>query len=353
MTQKVSKNKSPFKFFLVIIIIIMFLTVIVDLSSNEKNLNIPGNAGILDLSTCDNYLVALTNDNRVHLWDWQVLSGEPVKSGAASTPAVVLDSEQIVQYEPDAYNALVIKKIDTNNKVVEYPLNPDYRLIHISAARDRSILAALLAHTSNTNDDASNVYQLVTIRPATEQYRSIINIGSDTSDYRLKQCTISDDGRWGVVLGARQDQGVIIVIDILQKHIVREIEPPGVKLFDHAVFEPAGNWFFAGGDDLVLYKIQTDSGKIISSFPVDDEILSTSSQTAFRDIVVSPDGKKVAAITTTYKGGVWDCATGKNIIKSIFLEKIAATVAFSPDSSLLAIGPLQAGGQISIIRLQK
>ena len=353
MTQKVSKNKSPFKFFLVIIIIIMFLTVIVDLSSNEKNLNIPGNAGILDLSTCDNYLVALTKDNHVHLWDWMELPDAPDKSGAASTPAVVLDSEQIVQYEPDAYNALVIKKIDTNNKVAEYPLSPDYRLIHISAARDHSILAALLAHTSNTNDDASNVYQLVTIRPVTEQYRSIINIGSDTSDYRLKQCTISDDGRWGIVLGARQDQGVIIVIDILQKHIVQEIVIPETTVIDHAVFKPEGNWFFAGGDDLVLYKIQTDTGEIIRRIPVDENITGAASQTAFRDIAVSPDGKMVAAITTTYKGGVWDCTSGANIIKSIFKKEVATTICFSPDSRLLAIGPLQDGGHISIIRLQK
>ena len=344
-------KKSPFKFFLVIIIIIMLITVLVDISSNEQQLNIPGNAGILHLSTCQNYLVAFTKDNHVHLWDWNDLPGDPLQSSVSAYPAVVLDSDKILIYEPKDHNSLVIRKNATHDTVTEFPLSSSYHLTHIAATRNRSMLAVLLENTSNKGDNASNVYQLVTIHPVTEQYQPIINIGGETAGYQLNQCAVSDDRKWVIILGARQDEGVIIVIDISQKKIVREIDIPGVKIFDHAAFEPEGAWFFAGGDDLVLYQIQTDSGQILSRIPTDEEKETIVSTIAFFDIDVSPDGKAVAAITTTRKGGVWDCASGKKFIKSIAGSKISSTVAFSPDSRLLAVGPLQAGGQISIFRL--
>ena len=346
-------KKSPFKFFLIIIIVIMVITVIVDLLSNEQALSIPGNVGILDLSSCQNYLAALTKDNQVYLWDWKALSGDPDKRGICVYPAVILDPERIMYYDSDTNNALMVKHLATDDNLAEFPLSSDCRLIHIGATRDRNILAVLLKHISKNNDDLSNVYQLATIHPETNRYRTIVNIGSEAMDYQLYFCTISDNGEWGIMLGSRQGQGVITVIDVAQRKIAREINIPGVKLFDHADFEPAGAWFFAGGNNMVLYQIQTDTGQIISHIPVDDNFVGAASRTAFRDIAVSPDGKMVAALTTTYKGGVWDCVSGENLSKSIFLKKVAATVAFSPDSRLLATGPLQDGGQISIIRLPK
>ncbi len=347
------KNKSPFIFFLIIIIIIMIITVVVDLAKNEQLLNIPGNAGILDLSTCQNYLAALTKDNHVYLWDWNVLPGDPVKNGVTSrrAMAIVIGLDRIVQYKPEPYNTLTIQNIDTDDKKVDFPLGFRYRLNHIAATQDRSILTALLSRTSKSDGNETTVYQLVTIDPQKEQYHSIINIGTDSADYQLNHCAISDDGKWGIILGAKDNQGVIILINVSQKQIVRETVYSEVKLFSRAAFAPKGNnWFFAGGDNMILYKIQTDTGQELR-IPLIENYSPTASKTPFYDIAVSPDGKIVAAITTKGNSGVWDCTTGEKLIKSLSHIKISSTVAFSPDSRFLAVGRLQNGGNISIIPL--
>ncbi len=349
--SKKQKKRSPFKFFFAVMAVIIALAVITELSSRRvKQLSSPLNAEVLNLSTCGNYLAAIFNDSQMYLWNWDDLALDPQKFMVPSMPAVVLSADRIATCGTAGGNSLVVSRLGDRQKIREIPLGFNNNLIHVTANRDRSTLAVLLAPTTNNESSHTN-YQLLTINPDTEQSNLIITLDKETTGSQLNHCTISDDSKQVVLLGGRYNEGLIIMVDIMEKKTRWEKTIPELKQFDKAAFAPDGKWFFAGGDDLVLYKIQTNSGEDLRRITAGEKIDRAVSTATFFDLSVSGNGKMVAAVTTNRKGGVWECKRGHKIVESIGGSKAASNVAFSPDSRLLAISAMQTGGEITIIKL--
>ncbi|MFC1783135.1 hypothetical protein ACFL02_06075, partial [Planctomycetota bacterium] len=348
---------SPFKFFFAVMVVIMVLMIIAERrrSKRLKQIYIPVNAGVLDLSTCGDYLGAICQGNKIYLWSWEDLSIDPLEGITPSLPAVVLDSNRVISGGTGAVNSVKVSHLRDQRIIREIPLGFSSELISIAVNRERSVLTVLW-RGSSIKEPSQKIYQLTRIDPDEGQADPIITIDKDAGDFQLLHVAISDDGRWAALLGGQDKEGLIILVDMSAKKIKWEKTIPGPQQFDKGDFGPKGSWFFAGGEvamgeDLVLYKIQTDSGGILKQIIADKDIVRIVNTTTFYDLAVSGDGRRVAAITSTRKGGVWDCESGEKIIKGIASAKIASNVAFGPNSCLLAISGLQTGGKIQIIRL--
>ena len=198
----------------------MALAIIAELSSKRlKKLYGPNNIGVLDLSTCGNYLAALFNDNQIYLWNWDDLAHDPQEGVVPSLPAVVLSADRIATCGTAGGNSLVVSRLGDQQEIRKIPLGFDTNLIHIAASRDRSTLAVLLAPATNNEPSRTN-YQLLTINPDLGQSHLIITIPKEEAPGRqLNHCAISDDGQRAVLLGGRDNKGLIILVDIMEKKI--------------------------------------------------------------------------------------------------------------------------------------
>ncbi|KPK78112.1 MAG: hypothetical protein AMJ79_00900 [Phycisphaerae bacterium SM23_30] len=329
----------------------MVLMVIVEQSSNRMiEVPLPKGVGVLDLSTCGNLLAAIFKDRKILLWNWDDLSIDPQRGMTPTLEAVVLDAERVAAHRRTGQNSLVVSHLRDQHIIREIPLGPDNNLKHLAANRDRSVLAVLLGGSSIIGPSRT-IYQLTKIDPDEVQADLIVTIDKDVDDFQLHHGAISDDGRWAALLGEQDKEGLVMVVDMAAKKIKWEITIPGPQQLYKAAFGPDGSWFFAGDDNLILYKIQTDDGRVLKRIVADEDIVRIIGDVKFYDLAVSPDGKMVAALTNTRKGGVWDCGSGQNIVKSIRTSEIASNVAFSPDGRWLAISDLHPSGKISIIRL--
>ena len=84
-----SKNKSSVVFLVVVFAAVAILMFIARMrSQNVQKISIPLNNGIISLLTYNNLLAAVSNDNKIYLWEWSGLSKKPREIAVESSEAV-------------------------------------------------------------------------------------------------------------------------------------------------------------------------------------------------------------------------------------------------------------------------
>ena len=165
----------------------MALAIIREWNSNRiLKLTIPGKTGILNISTRGYFLTAVTKENQIYVWNWDDLSGNPIKGAALFDSALVLDDQRVVAYPLKNPDSLVVYRLTDQGEIHKIPFGTDNNLLHLAANRDGSFLAALLAYTP-TPQSAPTYYQLQRINPDTGQSHLIITIDNKNnapSSYR-------------------------------------------------------------------------------------------------------------------------------------------------------------------------
>jgi WD40 repeat protein len=147
----------------------------------------------------------------------------------------------------------------------------------------------------------------------------------------------SPDGKILALGGLGSSSGAIWLYDTSRWEVIRELSAQNQTVSD-LVFSPDGGTLYSTGTDGVIRVWNAASGSVLGQFKKERQALR---------IALSPDGSLLASNYCTasdaygcVKGGVvvWDLET-ENVLESF--GDIAASVAFSPDGSLLATG----GGQ--------
>ena len=348
MDKLQNKNSSLAVFLIIAFAAMVTLTLVINHRSRVANeIRFPLNNGIANLSTFDNLLTAVSNDNKIYVWEWADVSKKPREGAIASDQAALVTSDTVISVKRARPDCVVVSGLDANNsrREISLPLGSD--TAYLSVNRDRSKIVLLLVRSGNDSSGREK-YDLLNVLIGAEKVQPIITIDSGQS--KPGHLSVSDDGNHIVVVGEKNGHGWMFVVDAKEKRLEWQKEMPDLKKIHKAVFSSDSEIIYTRGSDSTLLLIKTSSGEIIDRLLPIEENKSTYRVQAIQAVAASNDGGMVAAIVSD---GIyaWDSKTHEKFDLGSSGHKIISSMAFSPDSRFLATSDMRQGGKIRILRM--
>jgi len=312
-------------------------------SQNVQKISIPLNNGIIALLTYNNLLAAVSNDNKIYVWEWSGLPKKPREIAVESSEAVFAAPDTIISVKRTNPDCLVISGFDANSESKKIPLSMTSTAASLCANRDGSKIILLLERGS----DQRVTYELFEVEFNTKQVRPVTSIPSEQG--RVEHFSVSDDGRYVVAVGEKKKHGWLFVADTKENKIVWQKELPDFKKLYKGVFSKDGEMIYIRGSDSMLTLVKTSSREIVDRWLPTEENKSTYRVQPAQTVAISSDGSLVAA-TVVGNVYVWDTKTRKKYNVSGVGQKVFSSMVFSPDGRFLATADLRQGGVIKIAR---
>jgi WD40 repeat protein len=347
MDKPQKKTSSPILVFVVALAVILVVIVVSNRrSSIVAQLNLPLNNGIANLSTCGNLLSAVSNDNKIYVWDWANLSKKPRQGIIESDQAALITPDTVVSVKRVNPESVVISGLDANEARRELYLPSGPGTAYLGVNQDRNKIVLLLARSNNSGATAK--YDLFDVSIDTGRVQPILTVDSESGN--VGHLSVSNDGNRVVVAGEKNGRGWMFIADLKEKRLVWQKEMPDFKKIFKAAFSADGEIIYARGTDSTLLVLNAGSGEEIRRLLPVEENKSTYRTMPVQSVVVSRDGNLVAAavVSTVY---IWDTKTGKKLVSLGGGHKVMSSIAISPDSRLLATSDMRQGGKIKILRI--
>ncbi len=342
-------KRSPVLFFLVAFAALGIVMIVVNRQSAlEQELRFPFNNGIASLSTCTNLLVAAGLDDTIYVWDWNNLSAKPASSETQSHYALLLGPDKVISLRQRGLKAVVISNFSDGHQLKLLPIDSQGEVSHLTVSRQRTV-AAFVVKKPTTDGDSAKVYELLSFTPDAQKIEKVIEFKTSRPNDQLADLALSDDGKLAVVVGQKDNRAWIALADISEKRVVREADMPQPRLFHDSALSPDGRLIYVRGSDSTVYAFEVASGRVASRFAAFKDSSSEVESTSVQQVTVSPDGKLIAAIVSTYLC-VWDSISGQKLLLRTPGHKIESGLAFSPDGRFVATSDMRQGGTIKIWR---
>jgi WD40 repeat protein len=350
MNKPQPKNKSSAVFLVGVFaaaIIVMFIAKMH--SRDVQKINMPLNNGIITLLTHNNLLAAISNDNKIYVWNWADLSKKYREYAAESSEVVFAAPDTIVSVKRTNPDCLVVSGFDANSERKKIPLLLTANTAHLIANMDGSKIILLLERGGKDNGERV-MYDLLEVLLDKGQLQLITVITSEKS--KLEHFSISDDGRYVVAVGERNEHGWMFLADTKEKRIVWQKELPDLKKLYKCVFSKKGDIIYLRGSNSVLTLAKTDSGEISDSWLPTKENKYTYRTQQTQTVVISNDGGLVAAVIGS-DIIVWDTKTREKYDIIGAGQKVLSSITFSPDAKFIATSDMRQGGDIKIVRVPR
>jgi hypothetical protein len=315
-------------------------------SQNVQTIKIPLNNGIVSLLTYNNILAAISNDNKVYVFDWSDLSRKPRQGVVESGEAVFVAPDTILSVRRNNPDCLVVSGFDANSESKKIPLSLTSNVASLCASRDGSKIILLLERGGSER----LTYELFEVEFNTRQVRPMAVISSEQS--KLGHFSVSDDGRYVVAVGEKKEHGWLFVVDTKEKKTLWQKELPDLKKLYKGVFSKDGDTIYLRGSDSMLTLVKTSSGEIIDRLLPTEENKDTYRASPTQTVVISNDGGLVAAVV----GGsifAWDTKTREKYDIAGASHKVMSSIAFSPDAKFIATSDMRQSGDIKIARVPR
>lgn len=345
MSKKESRKSSVLLFVGAFVVIIIVMFVANQSKDIEVALEMPFNEGVRSLSTYESKLMAVASDGKTFLWDWDKLDQDAVVGQAAFEQALLLDVDSVISIKQGRPAAVVVSSVNDEKIEKEIRLDSDTDLGVISANRDRSVLVAILAESSDSKDWTD--YKFYNIGLEDKRAFRINQASDDNSLIQLTDFAVSDDGRLVAGAGEKDRKARLLVIDITGRSILWDKIYDVPDSFASVIFSLDGKNIFAGGNDGALYKINANTGKVINKVQIKEQIEAAHKAVPIQNLAISPNGKLIA-VGTTSGFRVLDCEFNNEVFSEIGIHKLSGPLVFSPDSDLIATSDLRQGGEIKI-----
>jgi WD40 repeat protein len=338
------KNKSSPVFIVGVFVAIVILMLIAKMrSQTTQKISIPLNNGVVSLLTYSNLLAAISNDNKIYVLQWSDLSKKPREGVVESSEAVFVAPDTILSVKRTNPDCLVVSGFDANSITQKIPLSLTSNAASLCASQDGSKIILLLERGAGERV----TYELFEFEFNTKQARPIATIPSEQS--KLEHLSVSNDGRYVVAVGEKNEHGWLFVVDTKENRILWQQELLDLKKLYKGVFSNDGEIIYIRGSDSMLTLVKANSGKIIDRLLLTEENKSTYRAQPTQTVTVSSDGELVAA---TVFGSVYVCDTKTRKKYDIVSagHKVFSSMVFSPDAKFIATSDMRQGGDIKIVR---
>ena len=344
MDKSHSRNSSSAVFIVGVFAAVVILMFVARMrSGNVQTINIPLNNGIVTLLTYNNFLAAISNDNKIYVLQWSGLSKKPREGVVESGEAVFVAPDTIVSVKRTNPDCLVVSGFDANSVSQKIPLSLTSNTASLCASRDGNKIILLLERGGGEH----LTYELFEVEFNTKQVRPLTAIPSEQG--RVEHFSVSNDGRYVVAAGEKKEHGWMFVADTKEKKIVWQKELPDLKKLYKGVLSNDGEIIYLRGSDSMLTLVKTSSGEIIDRWLPTKENKSTYRTQPAQTVTISSDGGLVAA-TVFGDVYVWDTKTRKKYNITGAGQKVFSSMVFSPDGRFVATSDMRQGGDIKIIR---
>jgi len=119
-----NKKKSPvFLFFAGFVLVIIVMFIANQSKDVEVALEMPFNEGIRGLSTYKNYLMAVSSDNKIFVWDWDELSKKPRTGSVTSEYAVLVGPDKVASLRQSGHQAVVVTDVSGGIRLKEISID--------------------------------------------------------------------------------------------------------------------------------------------------------------------------------------------------------------------------------------
>ena len=236
-----------------------------------------------------------------------------------------------------------VSGLDANSESRKIPLSLVSKAAQLSASRDGNEVVLLLERGGGEYI----TYEMLEVEFNTKQVRPITAISSEKS--KLEHFSVSDDGRYIVAVGEKNEHGWLFVADTKEKKTLWQKELPDFKKLYKGVFSKDGEIIYIRGSDSMLTLVKTNSGEIIDRWLPTEENKSTYMTMPAQTVTISSDGGLVAA-TVFGEVYVWDTKTRKKYNVPGLGQKVFSSMVFSPDGRFVATADMRQGGVIKIAR---
>ncbi|KAK4701398.1 general transcriptional corepressor TUP1, partial [Phenoliferia sp. Uapishka_3] len=158
------------------------------------------------------------------------------------------------------------------------------------------------------------------------------------SDNYIRSASFSPDGK---LLATGSEDRVVRIWNIAQKRISKVFTGHKSEIYSLA-FSPDGRRLVSGSGDKTARIWDMETGACVYTLSIDDVTVSENGpvDAGVTSVVMSPDGKYLAAGSLDTVVRVWDAATGQLLDKLKGHKDSVYSVAFSPDGKFLVSGSL-------------
>jgi len=312
-------------------------------SQNVQIIKIPLNNGIITLLTYNNLLAAISNDNKIYVWEWSDVSKKPREGVVESGEAVLVAPDIILSVKRTNPDCLVVSGFDANSERKKIPLSLTSNAARLCANQDGSKIILLLERGGGEHI----TYELFEVEFSTKQVRLITSVPAEQG--RIEHFTVSNDGRYVVAAGENKEHGWLFVVDTNEKKIVWQKELQDFRKLYKGVFSKDGEIIYLRGSDSMLTLVRTSSGEIKDRLLPTKENKSTYRTQPAQTVAISSDGDLVAA-TVFVDVYIWDTKTRKKYDIAGAGQKVFSSMVFSPDAKFIATADMRQGGNIKIIQ---
>jgi WD40 repeat protein len=191
---------------------------------------------------------------------------------------------------------------------------------------------------------------LFEVLPDKGQVQLINAITSEKS--KLEHFSVSDDGRYIVAVGEKNEHGWMFLADTKEKRMVWQKELPDLKKLFKCVFSKKGDIIYLRGSNSVLTLVKTDSGEISDHWLPSEEGKYTYRTQQTQTVAISNDGELVAAVVGN-SIVAWDTKTREKYAIAEGGQKVLSSITFSPDAKFIATSDMRQSGDIKIIRVPR
>jgi WD40 repeat protein len=183
-------------------------------------------------------------------------------------------------------------------------------------------------------------FKLAVFDPNLKALSFVFQKDTDAKDFILYDFSITNDGNFLAGAG-KKNHAWVFVVDVKNEKIVWEKTFDKYDEFPNVIFSIDGKTIYASNSDRFVCVFETATGNLIRSLEMKKYPTSSTQLQTISCVAVSPDGRIYAAASQpSAQVYLWDTKTGKELCVINAKREIPSGLAFSPDSSLLAVSDL-------------
>ncbi len=279
--------------------------------------------------TLGNRLAIVSGDNQLYSWDWNDLSKWPIVAKPANELITAIAPDRVIYLPSGNKSALVAADLTTAKEIKRIVLPLKSICSQIIPSANGQFVAI------NLQQDDQTILALVN-----SQLNLSNTIKLPEKDLTIFRVAVSNDGKLLAAAG-KTKKAWLAVADVNSGQILRQKQIDEFERFDCLAFSPDGKTIYAAEKIRFILAFDISTGEIIKRFEIPIYETPSNQKQNTSAIIVSPDGKILAADTEPARTiWFWDIATGEKIGTICAADKTVSDIAFSPDGSMLASGCL-------------
>jgi len=350
---KQNQTKFPLKLFAVVFILASLLPIIRRKFSPVKaTFVVSDNSGTSRLWTHEKNLVAVFSNGQVVAWDWDTLDKQPLwRFSADSDRLVMCDKVHAAAVTNTGRKKLIFYDIEKGTKTSQTDVGWDDQAILPIQSPDKNTLVLVC---TNPDKDGRSLYEMKAFNSKTGNTDFSVSVDVQTSETRFLGYAVSNTGKCAAA-GSKNKRGWLTIFDLQQGKAVLQKEYDQTEEFTSAAFIPDGSQLFLTNRNGSVYGVDAISGEVKFCHTIlnPDEKNPVTNDRSSQNIVISTDGKYVAAVMMERKVAVWGTQSGNLVFQGEPGHKLVGSIALSADGSLLASSDKRAGGSIQIWQIKK